>query len=193
MNFTSNGSETAEAVDEQLPENGGEQEIEAEPNEEASDGGLSFEGAVRFDASKDDLWTFISDPENLVQCVPGADDVEQQSQRRYTFDITRGVSRLTLSVSGEAELIEMHEPDWIVADGNAYDSTTGSQFDVIAAMEMAETGNGSVDLGYTIDLTLTGGVAGVTGLTDGIVRSVVQSDMETYFENIRTEVEPDGE
>lgn len=198
MKFTRNRSGTAESDEEQQPENGTATEGDEGKDGGASDGGdgdpsddgLSFNGTVRFDTSKDELWAFVSDPENLVQCVPGADDVEQLSQRRYTFEITRGVSRLTLSVSGEAELVEMHEPDWIVADGNAYDSTTGSQFDVLAAMEMSETDDGTVDLAYTVDIDLSGGVAGVAGLTDGLVRSVVKSDMDTYFENIKAEVEP---
>ncbi|AUX08571.1 carbon monoxide dehydrogenase subunit G-like protein [Halalkaliarchaeum desulfuricum] len=188
MNFTRNGSGTPETNEEQQAEHGTATDGDTE-NEESADGGLSFDGTVQFGTTKEELWGFVSEPENLVQCVPGADDVEQLSQRRYTFDITRGVSRLTLSVSGEAELVEMHEPDWIVADGNAYDATTGSQFDVVAAMELSETDDGTVDMAYTVDIDLTGGVAGVAGLTDGLVRSIVKSDMETYFENIRAEVE----
>ena len=189
MNFTRNGSGTPETAEEQQSEHGTATD-DGGGDADKSDGGLSFDGTVRFGTTKDELWEFVSEPENLVECVPGADDVEQLSQERYTFEITRGVSRLTLSVSGEAELVEMHEPDWIVADGNAYDSTTGSQFDVVAAMELNETDDGAVDMAYTVDIDLTGGVAGVAGLTDGLVRSIVKSDMETYFENIRAEVEP---
>lgn len=162
-------------------------------SESESDGGMSFEDTVTLETTKDDLWAFISDPENLAQCVPGAQEVERVSQRRYTCEIERGISRLTLSVSGEVEMVEMNEPDWILADGNAYDSTTGSEFDLLAAMEMTESDDGTVDLGYTAELSFTGGVAGIAGLSEGLVRSVVKSDVDTYFENIRAEVEPSAE
>ncbi|MEF8780311.1 MAG: SRPBCC domain-containing protein [Haloferacaceae archaeon] len=187
MNHTTDAAETAEGGN--APD---ESKSESE-NESESDGGMSFEDTVTLETTKDDLWAFISDPENLARCVPGAQEVERVSQRRYTCEIERGISRLTLSVSGEVEMVEMNEPDWILADGNAYDSTTGSEFDLLAAMEMTETDDGTVDLGYTAELSFTGGVAGIAGLSEGLVRSVVESDVDTYFENIRAEVEPTDE
>lgn len=190
MRFTTRGSDEAT----ETKENGSDVDTSSEDgSDEGDDDAMTFDDAVTIEATKADLWSFVSDPENLAQCVPGAKEVEQLSERRYTCEIERGVSRLKLSVSGEVELIEMNEPDWIVADGNAYDSTTGSEFDVLAAMEMTEVDDRTVELAYTAELSFTGGVAGVAGLTDGLVRSLVESDMATYFENIRTEVEPHGD
>lgn len=181
MRFTTRGSDTDEGTTD-----GRNDEEEAA---DADDGAMTFEDVVTVGTSKDDLWTFVSNPENLAQCVPGAKEVERLSERRYTCEIELGVSRLTLSVAGEVELVEMNEPDWIVADGNAYDATTGSEFDVLAAMEMTAVDDRTVELAYSAELTFTGGVAGVAGLTDGLVRSVVQSNMDTYFENVKAEVE----
>jgi hypothetical protein len=150
------------------------------------DSRLEFADTVEIATDKDALWQFISDPENLAECVPGAEEIERVTRRKYTCEITRGVSHLTVSLSGEFEMVEMNEPDWIVAEGTAFDSTTGSDFDVLAAMEMTELDDGNVALSYSADLGFTGGVA---TLGSRLLKGVIRSDIETYFDNIRDAVE----
>lgn len=158
------------------------------PDEETG-GTLTFEDSVSMPTTKDHLWSVISNPEVLTQCVPGADDVSRESERRYTCEITRGISRLTISLSGEVEFVEMNEPDWVVVNGSAYDPKTHSDFDILAAMEMADGADGSVALTYSAEVSFTGGIA---SLPTSTFRPIVKSDIDSYFENIR-EVVADGD
>lgn len=151
----------------------------------ATDGELTFEGDVRIEAPKDELWTFISQAENLAECIPGAQSVTRESERRYTCEVTRGISKMTISIDGELEMVEMNAPDWILAEGEAFDSTTGSRFDVLAAMEMTEQ-ESETRLGYTAELSYSGGVASLPTL---VVRKAVKMDLNSYFENISAELE----
>lgn len=178
------------AVEPASPETGERSDLfgsdgELEGDEHAD---MVFEDTVVLETTKDELWSFISDAENLYTCVPGAQEIERVSERKYTGTIERGVSRLTITIDGDVELVEMDEPDWIVADGEAFDSTTGSTFDGLAAMELSERDDRTVELAYVVELTFTGGAKRLTG---GLVKSLVGSNIDTYFENIREEVEPD--
>ncbi|MEF8831483.1 MAG: SRPBCC domain-containing protein, partial [Halobacteriales archaeon] len=134
------------------------------------------------------LWAFISQPGNLVDCVPGARDIQRRSEREYAFEIQQGLGRFTVDLDGEVELVEMNEPDWIVADGSAYDDTTGSTFEGVAAMEMTDVDDETVELAYMADLSFTGGVA---SLGARLVGRVIGSQVEDYFENVRSEFEGD--
>jgi hypothetical protein len=158
-------------------------------DQSADDSGkqLEFEDTVAIGTTKSEAWEFISDPENLVDCVPGAQEIERLSEREYTFEIVQGIARFTITLEGDVELVEMNEPDWIVADGHAYDGSTGSDFDVLAAMEMTETEEG-VDLAYRAELTMTGGVASIGAR---LARRVIRSNVEEYFENITAELDGD--
>lgn len=150
---------------------------------------LEFADTVVVETTKDDLWAFISDPENLAECVPGAQSVERVTERKYTVEIKRGISHVNVSLSGEFEMVEMNEPDWIVAEGSAFDSTTGSDFDVLAAMEMTETDDGTTRLAYSAELGFTGGVV---SLGARLLKTVIKSDIETYFDNIKAAVESES-
>lgn len=156
---------------------------------DVEDGGqLEFEDSLRIQATRDSLWNTISDPEVLANCVPGAESIERHSKRQYSLEITRGLSSLTISLDGEVELVEMNEPDWIVASGHAYDRRAHSEFEGVAAMEMTEIDDRTVRLDYKASLNFTGGVATIP---TRIVRRLVTSDVDAYFENIKSVVEDD--
>lgn len=146
---------------------------------------LTFEDTVTIATTKEQLWELLSDPAVLAACLPGAENVERVNERRYTVEVARGISRLTLSISGEIELVEMDEPDWVLAEGTAYDSKTATDFEGVAAMEVASVDDELVDLRYEAHLTFTGGNA---SLSPRLLRSVVKSDVDRYFENVRAEV-----
>lgn len=156
------------------------------PDDEEKTTQLEFEDSVVVSATKEEVWENISDPEVLATCVPGAEEIERLSERMYTVEITRGLSSLTISLAGEVELVEMNEPDWIVASGSAYDSRSHSEFEGLAAMEMVETEDDEVQISYKADLTFTGGVASIPSR---IVGRLIRSDVEEYFENVKTVVD----
>jgi carbon monoxide dehydrogenase subunit G len=156
-------------------------------DEEASE--LTFSDAVRVDAGREELWETISDPDTLTNCVPGAESIDRVSERKYTVEITRGVSHLTVSLSGEAEFVEMNPPDYVVTRASAFDSKTGSDFDILAAMEIQATDDGAAQLVYTAEVTYTGGVANIS---NRVLRPIVKRDIDAYFENVRSEVEGGG-
>ncbi|MFB6110233.1 MAG: CoxG family protein [Halodesulfurarchaeum sp.] len=163
-------------------------------SEESSGGAekeLKFESVVEIEGEKDDLWAFISDPENLVECIPGAENVERVSEREYSLLIEQTIGYFTVTLDGEAELVEMNEPDWIVADGSAYDRGTGSTFDVVAAMEMSakDEADGTIALAYNADVTVTGGIATYAAQW---IRRIFSSRVDDYFENIKAEFESDS-
>ena len=163
-----------------------ESEHEADPGEDDTDKTeLEFEDSVILQTTKTELWEQIADPAVLAECVPGAESVERLSEREYTVELTRGLSSLTISLTGEVELVEMDEPDWVVASGSAYDTRSHSDFEGLAAMEMTETDDG-VRLDYRASMTFTGGVA---SLPTRIVGPVIRRDVDKYFENVRSVVE----
>jgi carbon monoxide dehydrogenase subunit G len=163
-----------------------EGESRQEPDEDADTDRLEFSDAVRIEADRAELWATISDPETLTKCVPGAESIERTSERTYSLEITRGVSHLTVSLTGEAEFVEMNPPDYVVTTGDAFDRKTGSQFDILAAMEIQETDDGAAELVYQAEVEISGGVASIT---DRLLRPVVERDIATYFDNVRAEIE----
>jgi len=151
---------------------------------------LEFADAVELETTKDHLWETISDPETLTACVPGAESIERLDERTYSLEITRGISHVSVSLSGQAEFVELNPPDFIVTRGTAFDSKTGTDFEVLAAMELEAAGDGdeetAVSLAYQAEVTFSGGAA---VMKKSLLRPIVKRDVNTYFENVRERVE----
>ncbi|WP_436925050.1 CoxG family protein [Halosimplex amylolyticum] len=168
-------------------------EAESATGDTASDGDaerLEFSDAVYIDADPDELWACLSDPETLTECVPGAESIERVSERTYAVEITRGVSHLTVSLSGEAEFVELNPPEYVVTSATAFDEKTGSDFDVLAAMEIDDGHRDGSRLVYRAEVTYSGGVA---ALSPSILRPIVSRDVDAYFENLSTTVSTDAD
>ena len=161
-----------------------------EPDEPKDGIQLQFSDGKSIETSKPELWRHVSDPELLATCIPGAETVERITDRKYSVEIVRGISRLSLSLSGDIELVELQEPDWILAEGTAYDSKTHSDFTGTAAMEITRIDESTVELRYEAFLTFSGGSA---SLSPKILRAVVESDVDQYFENVQARVEDRSE
>jgi carbon monoxide dehydrogenase subunit G len=177
----------AESIDtDEHGEASAETDTAGETDTEAADGTLTFSDSVAIETTPEDLWSTISDPVTLTECVPGAESIERVSERKYTVEITRGVSHLTVSLSGEAEFVEMNPPDTVVTSATAFDSKTGSDFDILAGMEIQPTDDGGAELAYTAEVSISGGVG---TMSPRILRPIVNRDIKSYFENVKTVVE----
>ncbi len=162
--------------------------VSDEDGEDQREQHLEFADTVEIQTDKQHLWDTISKPETLTKCVPGADAIERVSERKYTLEISRGVSHLTVSLSGEAEFVEMNPPDSIVTTGSAFDSKTGSDFDILAAMEITDVDDSTAELAYTAEVDFTGGVALMNAR---VLRPIVERDVNKYFDNVKSVVEND--
>lgn len=170
------GTMTTEHVDQPADE-------ATDPSSSPNGTQLEFEGGVTVNAPQAELWERLSDPAFLAECVPGAESIDQRNEREYSVSVSRGISRLTISITGDVEIVDMEEPDWMLVEGRAYDSRTHSDFTGTAALEMSSMDGERTELSYKAYLTFSGGTA---VLTSKLLRSIVESDVETYFENIHT-------
>lgn len=150
---------------------------------------MEFEGEITINADKERIWELISDPELLVQCVPGAKEVNRVSEDKYTGVIERGLAGVSISLDGEVEMTELNPPDNIVAEASGQDTRTNSRMDATAEMTITETDEGST-LSYYIDMDFTGRLA---TLGSRIVKRKINSDINTYFDNLQQMAEGDGE
>jgi len=68
---------------------------------------MEFEDDITIAAEKQQLWELISDPEALVQLVPGAKEVDRVSETTYTGVIERGLAGINVTLDGEVEMVDL--------------------------------------------------------------------------------------
>lgn len=147
---------------------------------------MEFEDEVTVSTNNDHLWELVSDPEVLVNCVPGAKEVEKISETKYVGVVERGLAGISVSLNGEVEMTELNPPGSLEATVSGEDSRTNSRMDADAEMTMTETDENETNLHYHVDLEFTGRLASMGAR---IVKRKVSSDIDTFFANIKERAE----
>lgn len=147
---------------------------------------MHFEDEVVLETDSETAWELVSDPEVLVTCVPGAEEIEKVSETQYRGTVKRGIAGINVSLDGEVTMTELDRPTYIAADASGEDSNTGSRLDADAEMTMTETGANETTLDYEIEMDFTGRLATIGAR---MTKRFINRDINTFFDNLKTQVE----
>jgi carbon monoxide dehydrogenase subunit G len=143
---------------------------------------MEVTGEFTVDATPEQIWTIITDPDELEQCIPGAESIERTSEDTYEGTISRTVAGHTLSLSGTVEVVEEEAYERMAARVSADNTSAGSWTKVTADAEMDITSSGAEStLTYTVGADISGKLA---SLGSSLVKPTAQSDIESYFESV---------
>lgn len=143
---------------------------------------MEFTGDVRMAATPEQVWAVITDPEELTKCVPGAEDVTRVDEKTYEGSISRSIAGFSLTLDGELEIVEEVPYEHLAASVRAGDNSAGSwtKATADAEMDLKASGNETV-VRYAVTADVKGRLA---SLGSSLVGPTLESDIETYFENI---------
>lgn len=146
---------------------------------------MEFRDTVTVHSTGDELWESISNPQILMKCVPGAREVVKRSETKYEGTVERSVAGLTLTMHGEAEIVELNPPDKVVVEASGEDKKTNSSMTANAEMSI-RTERETSRLIYSVDVELNGRLATIGAR---ILKGRVKSDIDKFFDNLKEEVE----
>lgn len=146
---------------------------------------MEFADELVIDTDRDHLWTLVSDPAVLVECVPGAKEITRVSEREYHGVVERGISGITLTLDGEVEMTEFDEPTHMGAEARGEDRRSNARMEATMQMDLTEDEDGTT-IAYVIDLDFSGRLA---SLGARIVKRKINADINTFFENIKERAE----
>ena len=121
---------------------------------------MEFEGDILVPAERQFVFDEMQKPENIQKILPNCESVEQVENNKYVAVLNEKVSKISMKLETELELVEIREPDLvkITITGDAPGSNTSVQgtatFDLTA--EGQET-----RIQYTMDVEVSGKLASI--------------------------------
>jgi carbon monoxide dehydrogenase subunit G len=120
---------------------------------------MKFEGDHSFQASREQVWEAVQDPQMLARTLPGARRLEEKGDDEYAITIAAGVGSVKAVYEGTFSLTDKHEPDSCTVRASARGSA--GSVDTTAHMRLDDGQNGSARMHYEADAKVTGALAGV--------------------------------
>jgi carbon monoxide dehydrogenase subunit G len=146
---------------------------------------MQLSGTVNIKASRQKVWEFLTDPNQVAQCAPGVESVEVvEPGRKFRAIAAIGFGTVKARFNGDAEFVELDAPNRakIKAHGNA----PGSAADVASEMFLSDGPDGTTEMRWTADITVLGQLA---SLAARMMTPVSQKLSEQFFAAAKKKIE----
>lgn len=116
---------------------------------------MKLQHQTKVGAKPEDVWAFLQDTPAVVQCMPGAELVDDLGDDRYEGVLRVGIGPLKMNYAGKASVVERDaETHRIVLDASGRDRRGSGSVAAHVQLQVAPADSGSrIDVVSDIDLT----------------------------------------
>jgi uncharacterized protein len=120
---------------------------------------MKISGSYTMNASREDVWGRLLDPDSLASCLPGVEKLDKTGENEYDMAMNVGVGMIRGTYDGKVRLSDINEP----TDYKMYVEGSGRPGFVkgTGVIQLAETNNGTTEITYEGDVEVGGPVGSV--------------------------------
>jgi uncharacterized protein len=145
---------------------------------------MHFEGSVAINASREKVWAFVIDPDQVGQCGPGVEKIEVIDPTHFKATAKVGIGFISARFNVNMELAETDAPDRALI--KAHGQAPGSAVDATAQMNLSDGDDGSTVMDWWADVNLSGTLASVGArMIEGTANKMIGQT----FECMKTKLE----
>lgn len=146
---------------------------------------MFLKGDVTIKAPRKKVWNFLTDPNQIGQCVPGVEKIETiEEMKKYHGVVSVGLGSVKARFSGDVDILELDEPNR--AKLKAHGTATGSAADAVSEMKLSENEDGSTLVQWTADINVSGQLA---SLVSRLMVPVSQKLAGIFYDEVRKRIE----
>jgi carbon monoxide dehydrogenase subunit G len=120
---------------------------------------MHFEGSVPIKASREKVWAFVIDPDQVGQCGPGVETIEVVDDTHFKATAKVGIGFISARFNVAMTIAELVAPDKAVI--KAHGQAPGSAVDADASMNLSDGPDGTTVMDWSADVNISGTLAGV--------------------------------
>ncbi|MBI3170055.1 MAG: carbon monoxide dehydrogenase subunit G [Chloroflexi bacterium] len=146
---------------------------------------MLLKGDVAIHAPRKKVWDFLTDPNQIGQCLPGIEKIETiEEMKRYHGVVSVGLGSVKARFSGEVDILELDEPNR--AKLKAHGTATGSAADALSEMSLTDGPDDSTLVHWTADINVSGQLA---SLVSRLMVPVSQKLAGVFYDEVRKRIE----
>lgn len=120
---------------------------------------MRFAGSVPIKASRERVWAFVTDPNQVGPCGPGVETIEVVDPTHFKASAKVGIGFISARFVINMEFAEQEPPDR--ARIKAHGQAPGSMVDASAEMHLSDGPDGSTVMDWNADVNISGTLASV--------------------------------
>ena len=145
---------------------------------------MRFQGSVPIKASRETVWAFVIDPEQVGPCGPGVEKIEVIDTTHFKATAKIGIGFISARFNVNMEFAELDAPGRALI--KAHGQAPGSAVDATAEMHLSDGPDGSTVMDWESDVNISGTLASVGArLIEGTANKMIGQT----FDCIRAKLE----
>lgn len=144
---------------------------------------MNFEGAQEIKAPRQRVWEFVTNPDNLAQCLPDLKSLEVEGEDKFNATVRAGIGFIKGDFKFRLALLDKVPPSHARLSGTG--TGAGSSVDLDASMDLAET-DGQTKLIYKAVVKVGGAMA---TLAQSMFQRKAESIVTDVFSSVRSHLE----
>lgn len=144
---------------------------------------MEFDGEFTVEGTREELWTYFTDPEILRDAAPGIESMTLQSPGRITATIAVGVGSVKPSFDVDGVVVEADRPTRLEIRGSG--EASRNSFEVTAWQEFQDNGDGTTTVVWKAEARVSGIIA---SMGERALNSVAERLINQFFQDIEDHV-----
>ena len=120
---------------------------------------MRFAGSVPIQASRERVWAFVTDPNQVGSCGPGVETIEVVDATHFKATAKVGIGFISARFVVNMEFAEQQPPDRAMI--KAHGQAPGSVVDATAEMRLSDGPDGTTVMDWNADVNIGGTLASV--------------------------------
>ena len=146
---------------------------------------MNFEGTVNIEASREEVWKFLTDPHQVGSCAPGLESLEIVTpDEEFLAVASMGLGSIKVKFTATVKWLEMDNLERAKLQVQA--KAPGSSVEATSEMFLSDGDNGSTDLRWTADISIMGKIA---SLASRLMGSVTNKMTGEFFKCMKAKIE----
>ena len=152
---------------------------------------MKLTGENHINASPQEVWRALNDPDILKQAIPGCNTLEKISDTAFKATVTTKIGPVQAKFAGEVELSDLDPPHGYTISGKGSGGVAGNARGG-AKVKLVPDGTGT-KLTYDVDAQVTGKLAQLgSRLIDSTAKMLAGQFFNTFEQLVSKPVEPAG-
>jgi carbon monoxide dehydrogenase subunit G len=145
---------------------------------------MRFEGSVPIRASRERVWAFVIDPQQVGQCGPGVEKIEVVDPTHFKATAKVGIGFISARFVVNMEFADLQPPDLAVI--KAHGQAPGSAVDANAEMRLSDGADGTTVMDWNADVNIAGTLASVGAR---VIEGMANKMIGQTFDCMKTKLE----
>jgi len=120
---------------------------------------MEFSGSQTIAASREKVWAFLLDVNNVANCAPGFQSLEETGNEEWKAVVSVGVGAVRAKFTLDVTRPEKREPEHMVV--KAKGKAPGSAVDMSGDMDLAEVEENQTRMDWKANVVVSGTIASV--------------------------------